>query len=49
MQQFDVIADYQDLCGEGPVWNKDSRPSIGPILPGADSTATAGWIAVPKS
>ncbi|MGI9069975.1 MAG: SMP-30/gluconolactonase/LRE family protein [Bryobacteraceae bacterium] len=25
MQQFDIIADYQDLCGEGPLWNKDEQ------------------------
>ncbi|MGI8959764.1 MAG: SMP-30/gluconolactonase/LRE family protein [Bryobacteraceae bacterium] len=25
MHQFDVIADYQDLCGEGPVWNKQEQ------------------------
>jgi sugar lactone lactonase YvrE len=25
MQKFDVIADYQDLCGEGPLWNKHEQ------------------------
>jgi sugar lactone lactonase YvrE len=25
MQQFEVIADYQDLCGEGPLWNQDEQ------------------------
>ena len=25
VEQFDVIADYQDICGEGPLWNKDEQ------------------------
>ena len=25
MSELTVIADYGDLCGEGPLWNPDSR------------------------
>lgn len=25
MQQFDVIADYHDICGEGPLWTKEEQ------------------------